>query len=222
MALRRHVLLRIIKTEEMDARENTEDSKRRGVTMSRKLAVFFPGIGYTVDKPLLYYSRKLAASAGYEIRLLPYTGFPDKILGDKSRMQESYRIAFQQTEEMLSDVDISAYDDLLFVGKSIGTAVATEYAAQLQKQVRFVLYTPLEETFQFPIGDAIVFSGLDDPWVGKENSRIEALCIENDIPCTLIPSGNHSLETGNVQVDLANLQMIMKKTEEFVKMDSSL
>ena len=186
--------------------------------MRTKLAVFFPGIGYTVDKPLLYYSRKLAASAGYEIRLLPYTGFPDKILGDRGRMQESYRIALKQAGEMLSDVDFNAYDDILFIGKSIGTAVATEYAAQLQKQVRFVLYTPLEETFLFPIGDAIVFTGLDDPWVGKENSRIEALCIENNIPYMLIPSGNHSLETGNVQLDLANLQMIMKKTEAFVMM----
>ena len=189
--------------------------------MSVKLAVFFPGIGYTVDKPLLYYSRKMAASAGYEIRLLPYTGFPEKILGDKGKMQESYRIALRQSGEMLRDVDFRAYDDILFVGKSIGTAVATEYAAQLQKQIRFVLYTPLEETFRFPIGDAIVFTGLDDPWVGKENSRIEALCIENDIPCTLIPSGNHSLETGNVQMDLANLQMIMNKTEEFVRMSGN-
>ena len=184
--------------------------------MNKKLAVFFPGIGYTVDKPLLYYSRKLAASAGYDIRLLPYTGFPNKILGDRSRMRESYEIALTQTKDMLADVDFDAYDDILFIGKSIGTAVATEYAAQVKKHVRFVLYTPLEETFLFPIGEGIVFTGLDDPWVGKENSRIEALCIENCIPCTLIPSGNHSLETGNVQVDIENLQMIMKLTEEYV------
>jgi len=184
--------------------------------MGTKLAVFFPGIGYTVDKPLLYYSRKLIASAGYDIRLLPYTGFPDKILGDKSRLQESYRIALEQTKEMLKDVDFDAYDDILFVGKSIGTAVATEYAMQLRKPLRFVLYTPLEETFRFPIDDAIVFTGLADPWVGKENSRIEALCKEKHIPCTLIPSGNHSLETGDVQTDLLNLQMIMKKTEEYL------
>ena len=32
----------------------------------KKLAVFFPGIGYTADKPLLYYSRKLAAELDYE------------------------------------------------------------------------------------------------------------------------------------------------------------
>ena len=31
-----------------------------------KLVVCFPGIGYHCDKPLLYYSRKLAAAAGYD------------------------------------------------------------------------------------------------------------------------------------------------------------
>ena len=39
-----------------------------------KLAVFFPGIGYHCDKPLLYYSRKLVQEYGYEkIVTLNYT-----------------------------------------------------------------------------------------------------------------------------------------------------
>ena len=39
-----------------------------------KLVVCFPGIGYHCDKPLLYYSRKLAATAGYDHAvLLQYT-----------------------------------------------------------------------------------------------------------------------------------------------------
>ena len=39
-----------------------------------KLAVFFPGIGYHCDKPLLYYSQKLAKECGYEETIaLSYT-----------------------------------------------------------------------------------------------------------------------------------------------------
>ena len=41
----------------------------------KKIAVFFPGIGYTADKPLLYFSRRIAAAHGYEIRIMNYTGF---------------------------------------------------------------------------------------------------------------------------------------------------
>ena len=39
-----------------------------------KIAVFFPGIGYHCDKPLLYYARKLVQECGCEkIVLLDYS-----------------------------------------------------------------------------------------------------------------------------------------------------
>jgi len=47
-----------------------------------KLVVCFPGIGYHCDKPLLYYSRKLAACAGYDhTLLLQYTYHKDGLRG---------------------------------------------------------------------------------------------------------------------------------------------
>ena len=35
--------------------------------MSNQLAVLFPGIGYHIDKPLLYYSAKLARARGCDL-----------------------------------------------------------------------------------------------------------------------------------------------------------
>ena len=75
----------------------------------KKLAVFFPGIGYTVDKPLMHYSRRLAADAGFEVLLLPYAGFPQKVKGDPAKMEESYDVALSQSWEMLSSTDLSEY-----------------------------------------------------------------------------------------------------------------
>ena len=174
----------------------------------KKFAVFFPGIGYTIDKPLLHYSRKLVADAGYEVKLLPYSGFPKKVKGDRDKMLESYRIALAQSEEMLSDIGFSDYNSVLFVGKSIGTIVAAEIAAKslTPAQSHFILYTPLEDTFKFPLGDAIVFTGSADPWV--KNGIISDLCAERGIPCHVIQSGNHSLETGNVQGGIDNLKIV--------------
>lgn len=43
-------------------------------------------------KPLMHYSRRLAEKHGFEIRLLPYSGFLKKVKGDKDKMQESYKI----------------------------------------------------------------------------------------------------------------------------------
>ena len=182
----------------------------------KRLAVFFPGIGYTVDKPLIHYSRRLAEEHGFEICLLPYSGFPKKVKGDKSKMQESYKIALKQSKEMLSDVDFEDYDDILFVGKSIGTIVAAKIASKssVRDRIRFIYYTPLEETFSFPVRYAIVFTGSADPWV--EAGRIPALCKESAIPCFVIPDANHSLETADPAQDILTLQKIMFETEQYM------
>ena len=183
-----------------------------------KLAVFFPGIGYTVDKPLLYYSRRIAASYGYEIKLLPYSGFPQNVRGDNEKMAECCQIALAQAGKMLAETDLSAYDDVLFIGKSIGTTVSADLASKspAASRIRFVLYTPLEDTFAFSFKNAVVFTGTDDPWVGGSGSRIAELCRRKNIPCFVIPRANHSLETGSPLVDIENLRYVMDETEKFI------
>ena len=182
-----------------------------------KLAVFFPGIGYTVDKPLLHYSRRIAQDLGYDIRLLTYSGFPKGVKGDRAKMVESYNIALAQSREMLTGIDLTQYEDVLFVGKSIGTIIAAQIASESPVTVRLILYTPLEDTFLFPVEKAIVFTGSADPWVGGSKSRISQLCREREIPCIIIPEGNHSLESKNLEADIRNMQMIMKETDRFVR-----
>lgn len=182
-----------------------------------KLALIFSGIGYTADKPLLYFSRKIAAECGFDdIRVIAYTGFPPKILGDRKKMEESYQIALVQTREMLAGVDLAAYEEVLLIAKSIGTAVAAQIAAETKAAVRMILYTPLEETFLFPIKDALVFTGMADPWVGQEKSLIPQLCRQREIPCFVFEGANHSLECGDAEKDLRNLQEIMRETKEFI------
>lgn len=183
-----------------------------------KLAVFFPGIGYTVDNPLLYYSRKLAEKHGYEIQLIPYGNFPQKVQGDPMRMRKAFKMALQQAKEMLAEVDFSSYEEVLFVGKSIGTIVAATIAQEIKSvPVRLLLYTPLEETFSIQMQDALAFSGTRDPWVGGENSPIGKLCYEKNIRCISLENANHSLETGHLDTDLEYLKLVMQMTEKFME-----
>ena len=59
-----------------------------------KAAVFFPGIGYHCDKPLLYYSRKLAQECGYEETIaLSYTYDGGNIRGNEEKMQQAFQAA---------------------------------------------------------------------------------------------------------------------------------
>ena len=169
----------------------------------KRLAIVFPGIGYTAEKPLLHYSRRIAERFGYETGIVPYSGFPKKVKGDKEKMLRSCEIALTQAKEFLAEVCLAPYEDVLFIGKSIGTVAAAEIAAGCpeKNKIRLIVYTPLEETFAHPLGDAVVFTGSGDPWVGGEASPIPQICAERDIPCFVIKNANHSLETHDPLLD---------------------
>ena len=184
----------------------------------KRLAVLFPGIGYTADKPLLHYSRRLAEKYGYETVLLSYGGFPGKIRGDRARMQEAFQIALKQAKKALSEIDFDNYGEILFIAKSIGTVAAAELAERnpARRRIRFLFYTPLEDTFAVGLREALVFTGSADPWVGGADSRIPALCAEQGVPCRVIPNANHSLESGDPLEDIRSLGRIMAESERFI------
>ena len=181
----------------------------------RRLAVILPGIGYTCDKPLLYYGGKLARSLGWEVLPVPYTGFPPKVRGDRERMKQSMEIALGQTEDMLQDVDWSRYDRVVFISKSIGTVVATAYADTHGIPSRHVLFTPVEATFIHPVQDAIAFHGTANPWA--DTAQIRSLWEAARIPLFITEGANHSLETGDVAVDIRNLETVMQQVKTYLQ-----
>lgn len=150
-----------------------------------KIAVLFPGIGYHCDKPLLYYSGKLAAYYQYEITRVSYTNL------DRS-IPKAFADAYAQTEKQLENIDWSQYGEILFISKSIGTAVAAAYAQRHDISCRNVYYTPLPQTFDFAPQFGIVFHGTSDPWA--KTAVIEENCRKRSMPLYIIEHTNHSLE----------------------------
>ena len=94
----------------------------------KKIACLFPGIGYTCDKPLLYYSWKLLKGLDWEIVPVLYSGFPSGVKGNAEKMQQCAHMALEQAEDLLQEIDWSEYTEILLIGKSIGTVVCAAYA----------------------------------------------------------------------------------------------
>ena len=182
-----------------------------------KLAIIFPGIGYTCDKPLLYYAEDLAIQSGYECMRVAYA-LPGetRIRGNLEKMEEAFRILYARAEDCLSDVKWEEYEEILLISKSIGTVIAAAYAQKLTgMRIRHVLYTPLEHTFPFHPENAIGFIGTADSWCVP--SEVLRLAKEQGIPMHVYDGANHSLEKGDVLADLSTIRDVMEKTAEFVK-----
>ena len=128
-------------------------------------------------------------------------------------MHQAFLLALEQAESILSSIDWRAYDDILFIGKSVGTVVAGAYAEKYQISARLVLLTPVMETFNFIRGSAIAFHGTADPWARTED--VIRKC-EGTIPLYLTEEANHSLETGNVEKDIGTLLETMRTIKEYI------
>ncbi len=181
-----------------------------------KLAVLFPGLGYTCERPLLYYGGKLAAEAGFTERHIIRYEKIDKtgLQGNKEKMLDVYNSLYQSTKKDLSEINWNDYDEILFLSKSIGTAVAATIEKDLLSSdetknlnIRQILFTPLEQTFIFHPGNAIGFIGTNDPWC--DSSEVIRLAKEQNIPMSIYEGANHSLETGDALKDIENLKDVM-------------
>lgn len=182
-----------------------------------KIAVYFSGIGYHCDKPLLYYSKDIARELGYEnSRNIRYAYNAGNIRGNEEKMKEAYEVLFSQAEAELADIVWSEYDDVLFVSKSIGTIIATSYAKKYGLETaRHILYTPLAQTYLFAPIYAISFIGTADPW--SNTDEIIRLSNANHIPITAYEGCNHSLECSDTLKNIENLKNIMQRTMDFCK-----
>lgn len=185
------------------------------MTDHTKLAVFFPGVGYHTDKPLLYYTKKLAAAYGYEIAEVPYGNFPPNVKDSCGKMKQAFTSALSQTEILLKNVDFSKYERLLFVSKSIGTAVSAAYGDKYDLKTDNIYFTPVEETFRLIRQNGIVFHGTKDPWI--KTAFVREACSRLDLPLYITENANHSLETGDAVTDLKNLQSIMEQCQSYIE-----
>lgn len=189
-----------------------------------KLAVYFPGVGYHCDKPLLYYARKVAAACGFDQHItLSYTTQIRDLLRNPTNMKAAFLELYEQAESALDKTAAfsqqsgvaSCCDEILFISKSVGTAIAARYTSEHNIPCRHILYTPLAETFAFHPRNGIAFTGTADPWVNT--AVIRQQCQEHQIPFFLYENANHSLETGDVFRNLDIIKEVMQKTEEFIR-----
>lgn len=201
----------------------------------RKIAVVLPGIGYSIDRPLLYYGSKLAKQAGYQLVRVSYEGLKLEKGAFRAGIEAGVRQAEEQLRRLREGIPaagrfdavrveggLEAADEVLFLSKSIGTAIGAALDAKYHLNAKHVLFTPLEETFDYFDYDnkqprAIAFSGTKDQWADHET--VVRLAKERGIPLTAIPDGNHSLECGIVDRDIRALEQVMQEVREFLSLE---
>ncbi len=184
----------------------------------KRIAVFFPGRKYSVDCPLMYFSDFVCSKHGYDRVFMHYAKHREA--KDMTTIPQDIENAKDYVIATLQAREIESYDEVLFVSKSIGTALAGYAREALNiKNVRNIYLTPLPESLKYIEEGSrdrdIVIAGTNDSFLGSET--LSASCSKKDIRLYQFEGLGHSLESDDVETTLTTLKEISEIVENFVK-----
>lgn len=169
----------------------TKDIKQevyRNQNSTQKLMVLFPGMGYTCDKPLLHYAKAYGFLKGYDILCINY----GKMTFDKSKVLSSIAPAYEIAKEALNMINITNYEKIIFISKSLGTVVVGQLSKEYAMDIQNIFLTPLKETIPYmENSEDVTISGDHDPMLSCDDLQ---LIQEQPITSFVFPNTNHSLE----------------------------
>lgn len=180
--------------------------------MADKLMIIFPGRNYSCDKPLLYYAGKVFQNRGYDVIKLDYNF---KLKGEKDNIPALIEEAKPYIQKCLSGTDISKYKDIVFVSKSMGTALAGYAEEHLGVSVRHIFLTPVSEALIYmKRGKCIVVGGKEDSVL--DSRKLKIYCVEQDVALKQFDEVGHSLEySEDIYKTFAVLMVLIRLYKEF-------
>jgi len=177
-------------------------------SVNKNLAILFPGVSYNTDQPLFYYAELKYYLKGYKIIKIDY--------GDCLQTATSFDKGIESIKEFVakqvSDIDFSAYQDIVFISKSVGSIIAGWLENELNaEQIRHIYLTPIEKTLEYISSGkniSIVIAGTDDKYLAS--SVLKEHCADENVRLELIEGADHSLEVpGDMSVNIDILKRIV-------------
>ncbi|EKQ56923.1 alpha/beta hydrolase [Clostridium sp. Maddingley MBC34-26] len=175
---------------------------------SNVLVVLLPGIGYSLDRPLLDYSKKLALQLGYDVLPIKY-GF--QIAGKKLDRENELKYIIQESMGIFKIAMNDDYKKVIFISKSIGTIVHACLCNKVKTlEIKNIYLTPINETLNYGIEeDSLIITGTMDPLINKET--VKEIKKIKDVSVIQIENGDHSL---NIKNDvLSSIEVLCKVIE---------
>ncbi len=170
----------------------------------KKLIIVFPGVGYGFDHPLLYYADLVFEAKGFE-RI--YMRYQDIFFDTELSFEDKAIKVREYVSEQAKLIDFCAYDEIVFLSKSVGSVEAGILAERLGIKVTQIFITPIEGAIPYCNSDSYVVIGTrDDAYpIYKKH------CDENKVKVLYVNNANHSLEVaGQPYQSIDILKDVMK------------
>ena len=187
---------------------------------SNVLAVLLSGMGYTLDRSLMDYSKNLAVEKGYDVLPIEYGFQAVRKKIDKDNMKD-VEVAINESYELLKLSLEIRYEKVIFIGKSLGTVVQRMLEEKIRKEnydgeIINIYLTPIDKTCELGIKEnSLVVCGTKDPMITSENR--EKLSHMSNINYIEVDGAGHSLAIKNdVMRSIEALKTVIYAEKEFI------
>jgi hypothetical protein len=193
-----------------------------------KIAIVFPGIGYTCQMPLLYYATVALLGKGYDVLWVEYDYKNERFSTSRAREKVEW-MNFDADESYKTAISTGRYKHVVLVGKSLGTFALVRLNTRINDIEKSIWLTPLLKKpsavgidvynkIKGVCKNGLFIIGTEDPHYDKTKIRaLEALGAKS----LSILGADHSLEiestsNGSNEIEISPLKSL-KALEQVVK-----
>ena len=162
----------------------------------KKLVILFPGAGYGLDNPLLYYSDFLFETMGYNRVHMNYIGILER---KDLALEEKIKLLREYIWKRASEIDFGIYEEVVFLSKSVGAIEAgilvekLKQERKLNQRIKHIFLTPVEDAIQYMNSESQIVIGTND----KAYSLYKEVCEKKSVKALYVEGADHSLEIHN-------------------------
>ncbi len=189
---------------------------------SAKLTLVFPGLRYSCDRPLLYYTTEILLVRGYDVLQL-WTNYSSPEFKGLSQTEQTIQLIEDGKSLLQSGLNARTYSQLVMVGKSLGTMTMAFILREDPNLpvIKTIWLTPLIHLP--PVAQAVLdFSGPAFVAGSKTDSTFDLATVSRfqsmpNVVTQVIEDADHSLEIpGNPIRSLQVLSQVMGKLDDFI------
>lgn len=189
---------------------------------SETLVILLPGLGYTLDKAILDYSKQLVLDLNYDCLGIEYGFQVSRETFNRHDEDEVRELFLESLDVIFSALEFrrGKYKNIIFIGKSLGTVLQNKLNEEIKKlykiEVKNIYLTPINETFKDNIIDgSLIVTGTKDDLISSDNlEKIK----EEGFNILEIEGAGHSLcIKGKVIESIKALELIIETIKNYLE-----
>lgn len=192
---------------------------------TNKLAIVYPGKGYTCQMPLLYYTSQILLSKGFDVLWVQYDYGKNSEISVLPIASQSDWIEIDANAAYSFAMSQRKYEKIVLVGKSLGSAAikAVVSSNKMPKSLKIIWFTPPltdSELFNFVMksykGNSLFIAGSNDEVVNKDLlNEVQKASAGRFL---FIKDADHSMEVGeSTTKNIKVMSDIMREVAKFVR-----